>query len=153
MTYRPRRLGRDDEGEPIRTARELIDQLRYVIMDLPTDEHQRLLDFFKALADEGNLEESVSGTVGNHERWVGNESRDRSRRQGRDNPPEFPGRPRPGGSMDPIREAQDRSRRQAQDAAAAEWDRTHPAPDARRDADFRKRFPNASRIRSGWSLI
>jgi hypothetical protein len=133
----PARVGHD-EDEPMRTAGELIDAISAALHDLPVDEHEELLDFFRELADSGDLEQWAAGTVG-----------DRTR-QARDNPPPFPGRPNPGGEMDPM-EARDRRRRQAEDRAALAFDRAHGGTVEGLPPGIRplhERNPGVARIRS-----
>jgi hypothetical protein len=84
-----------------------------------------------------NLCEAFAAGEGEDEQF---EQHDVGPRSARDEPPAFPGRPRPGGGQDPLHGMDSRTRTKvlAMDAAAAVR--------AKQAADFEKRFPMTKRI-------
>jgi hypothetical protein len=138
-----RRFGRDEIDEGFRRElRDMTDDpnidfgdlLAFIIENAP-DEKQP--EIYTAL---GELGEDVRRGRG-HRSWAADRlerrryARDRVARGGRDDPPEFPGRPRPGGEIDP----------------AGATDRRPVAADMAFDSRSRSRlfdrlFPNAARI-------
>jgi hypothetical protein len=76
------------------------------------------------------------------------------RRLGRDQPPPFPGRPNPGGGMDPLDNMGTtyRTERQAADRARRQGRHAHDAMPLgyREQREFDERFPSAKHIRTGF---
>jgi hypothetical protein len=140
---RARRMGRDEEeADNLQEIKDMLsdgdldygDLIAAAVEYCPENRREEL---HRALGEMG--EDSRQGR--SHRSWardrlerrrLGHDVRG-ARRLGRDDPEPFPGRPRPGGTMDPI--AGDR-RRMAGDAAIGS------SPDAM----FRRLYPNASPI-------
>jgi hypothetical protein len=110
-----------DEKMP-ETAEELLSKLREMVVNLPPDEHDALVDGLREIVDSGDPAQ-----------WANSTGED----EPTDQPPIFPGRPER--AEDRRRLAQDR----AMDRAARAYDAAHPeaAAQARAAADFYKRFP------------
>jgi hypothetical protein len=124
-TLHPRRPGdtrriRGLDDNPLTTAEEAMALIEELCEDLPEPEQAELEDMI-----EERLLSDVPNTAQDRRRRRAEDARAGRRRRsrlGRDEPPPFEGRPRPGGTMDPLdARAQDRvaSRRQLHGMDAA----------------------------------
>jgi hypothetical protein len=114
-----------DEAMP-ENAQECLANLREMVVNLPPDEHEALLDGLREIVDSGDPGQWAATTDDEP-----------------DQPPEFPGRPERNGGLDRRRIAQDR----AMTRRAMAFDATHDTRSAERAAaDFRRRpaAPNAN---------
>lgn len=156
--YGDRRLGRDAEqdnrqgylsallGQIENLSPEDKAALIDAMLDAPAEDRRRARDNYPV--EERDI--SDPGEIGEVERL---QAGDRRRVGGRDEPPPFYGRPRPGGSIDLTREGEgDRARRHAMDMAfdiRIDTVATHPSKLAKRagSTTFDQRWPKAARIR------
>jgi|SRR5579862_7719956 len=126
---RPRRWARD-QFDP-NSVRTLCDDIERLTDSLPED---RAAELFHELHQ---VMQAFTDTEDQRRRA------DDRRRRGYDEPPPFPGRPRPGGEMDPITTPIEDRRVEARRHAS---DSRRLALDAAGDADFYRRFPGARRL-------
>jgi hypothetical protein len=120
------KLAMDENPDMPENAEECLAQLREMVVNLPPDEHEALLDGLREIVDSGDPGQWAATTDDEP-----------------DQPPEFPGRPEREGGQDRRRIAQDR----AMTRRAIAFDRAHDTTTAARAAaDFRRRFPNVPRV-------
>jgi hypothetical protein len=141
-----------DEGEPL-TAEEILDELAEgIINSAPTEEHDEIVEACRELADgghAGNWADDWMSRRGDRRRAA-----DR-RRRATDQPPAFPGRPEPGGTMttlarnDLAREAALSRREAAEDARRRRYGMDSAPASASARKSFAERFPNAAAVRHG----
>jgi len=108
---RPRKYGRDQKEEGRRELRELLDDpdcsfadiLAAAIEHCPPDKAEELYSALREIGeDRRSPHQWARGRLERRQLTKDMRRNGRDQRYGRDEPPPFEGRPRPGGTMDPI---------------------------------------------------